>query len=82
MGCCRETVTGNLTITQKDINDGLMLELEYTGGHSLTVSGSVTGRSYAFSGPNRRAKVDPRDCPAMLRDRRFRLKAVVRTREL
>jgi hypothetical protein len=78
MGCCGQTVSGRLTITQKDIDDGLAMELEYEGGTSVAVTGPVTGKSYLFSGLARIACIDPRDAPAILRDRRFRLKGIVR----
>jgi hypothetical protein len=78
VGCCGQTVAGRLTITQKDIDEGLGLQLEYQGGRTVTVTGPVTGKSYVFSGLKRMEKVDPRDAPGILRDTRFRLKGVVR----
>jgi hypothetical protein len=78
VGCCGQTVAGRLTITQKDIDEGLGLQLEYQGGRTVTVTGPVTGKSYVFSGLRRMEKVDPRDAPGILRDTRFRLKGVVR----
>jgi hypothetical protein len=78
VACCGQTVAGRLTITQKDIDEGLGLQLEYDGGRTVTVAGPVTGKSYKFSGLQRLGKVDPRDAPAILRDRRFRLKGIVR----
>lgn len=78
MGCCGQTVSGRLTITQKDIDEGLTMEVEYEGGPRATVTGPVTGNSYLFSGLARVAYIDPRDAPAILRDRRFRLKGIVR----
>ena len=81
MGCCGQTVAGRLTITQQDIDDGLGLQLEYDGGRTVNVIGPVTGKSYTFSGLQRVAKVDPRDAPAILRDRRFRLKGIVRAKD-
>ena len=78
MGCCGQTVGGQLTLTQKDIDEGLRLQVEYEGGRTVTVTGPVTGNSYTFSGLQRISKVDPRDAPAILRDRRFRLKGIVR----
>ena len=81
MGCCGQTVGGRLTITQKDIDEGLGLQLEYNGGQTVSVDGSVTGKSYTFSGLQRMRKVDPRDAPAILRDGRFRLKGIVREKE-
>ena len=78
MGCCGQAVGGRLTITQKDIDDGLALELEYGGGRTVTVTGPVTGKSYDFSGLKRLAKVDPRDGPGILRDSRFRFRRIAR----
>lgn len=78
MGCCGQAVGGRLTITQKDIDDGLRLQMEYEGGRTVTVTGPVTGMEYTFSGLARVGKVDPRDAPAILRDRRFRLKGIIR----
>ena len=78
MGCCGQTVAGRLTITQKEIDEGLGLQVEYEGGRTVQVTGPVTGKSYAFSGLKRISKVDPRDGPGILRDRRFRLKGIVR----
>ena len=78
MGCCGEAVGGRLTITQKELDDGLMLEVEYEGGRTLNVTGQVTGSTYTFSGLQRIAKIDPRDAPRILQDRRFRLKGIVR----
>jgi hypothetical protein len=81
VGCCGQTVAGRLTITQKDIDEGLGLQVEYEGGCTVQVTGPVTGKSYAFSGLERISKVDPRDGPGILRDRRFRLKGIVRGRD-
>jgi hypothetical protein len=67
-----------LTITQKQIDDGLALQVEYSGGRTVTVSGSATGKQYVFSGLQRLQDIDPRDAPAILRDRMFRLKGVKR----
>jgi hypothetical protein len=81
VACCGQAVTNRLTITQKDINEGLGLQLEYDGGRTVTITGSLTGRTYTFSGLQRLAKVDPRDGPAILRDHRFRLKGIVREKD-
>jgi hypothetical protein len=78
VGCCGQTVVGRLTITQKDIDEGLGLQVEYEGGRTVHVTGPVTGTSYTFSGLERISKVDPRDGPGILRDRRFRLKGIIR----
>ena len=78
MGCCGQTGSGRLTITQKEIDEGLGLQVEYEGGRTVQVTGPATGKSYTFSGQNRISKVDPRDGPGILRDRRFRLKGIVR----
>jgi len=82
VACCGQTVAGRLTISQKDIDEGLALQLEYQGGRTVTVTGPVTGKSYTFSGLQRNGNVDPRDAAAILRDRRFRLKGVVHGKEL
>ena len=81
MGCCGETGQGRLTITQKDIDNGLALQIEYGGGRTVTVQGPITGKSYVFSGLSRIQNVDPRDAPAVLKDRIFRLKGVTRGRQ-
>jgi hypothetical protein len=80
VGCCGETAQGRLTITQKDIDNGLALQLEYGGGRTVRITGPVTGKTYVFSGLQRLGHVDPRDAPAILRDRLFRLKGVTRPR--
>jgi hypothetical protein len=80
VGCCGQTVGGWLTVTQKDIDEGLALQMEYEGGRTVTVTGPVTGKSYKFSGLQRIGEVDPRDAPGILRDRRFRLKGIARGR--
>jgi hypothetical protein len=82
LGCCGETARGRLTITQKDIDDGLALQIEYGGGRTVTVQGPVTGKSYVFSGLNRIQDVDPRDAPAILRNGNFRLKGVTRGKKV
>jgi hypothetical protein len=76
VGCCGQAVAGRLTITQKEIDEGLGLQVEYEGGRTVQVTGPVTGKSYSFSGLQRISKVDPRDGPGILRDRRFRLKGI------
>ena len=78
MGCCSQPVAGRLTITQKDIDEGLALQIEYAGGRTVTVTGPVTGNSYMFSGLKRLEKVDPRDAAGILQDTRFRLRGIVR----
>jgi hypothetical protein len=55
-----------------------MLEVAYNGGRTISVTGIVTGKSYTFSGLQRIGNVDPRDALAILRDRRFRFKRIVR----
>jgi hypothetical protein len=77
VGCCGQTVAGRLTFTQKEIDEGLKLQVEYEGGRTVYVTGPVTGKSYTFSGLERISKVDPRDGPGILRDPRFRLKGIV-----
>jgi hypothetical protein len=59
---------------------GLKFELEYQGGRTVSVTGPLTGKRYTFSGVQRIGEVDPRDAPAILRDRRFRLKGIARTK--
>ena len=78
MACCGESSPGRLMITQKDIDEGLALQVEYSGGRTVTVSGPATGKQYVFSGLQRVQDVDPRDAPVVLRDRLFRLKGVKR----
>jgi len=76
MSCCGQD-TGRLVINQRDIDAGLALELEYSGGRTVTVTGPLTGKSYSFSGLHRLEAVDPRDAMGILRDSRFRLKRVI-----
>jgi hypothetical protein len=76
MACCGESGAGRLTITQKEIDEGLALQIEYSGGRTVTVSGPATGKQYVFSGLQRMQDVDPRDAPGILRDRIFRLKGL------
>jgi hypothetical protein len=78
VACCGQTVSGQVTITQQDIDEGLGLQLEYAGGRTVSISGPVTGKTYTFSGLQPTAKVDPRDAPAILRNRRFRLRGIIR----
>jgi hypothetical protein len=75
VSCCRET--GRAVIRQEDIERGLAFEIEYAGGRTITVVGTVTGRRYAFSGLNRLQQVDPRDAATLLRERVFRVKRVI-----
>ena len=76
MSCCGQNA-GRLVINQKDIDAGLALEIEYSGGRTVSVTGAITGKSYTFSGLQRLGAVDPRDAMAILRDERFRLKRVI-----
>jgi hypothetical protein len=76
MACCGESGSGRLTITQKEIDEGLALRVEYSGGRTVTVSGPMTGKQYVFSGLDRVQDVDPRDAPGILRERVFRLKGI------
>jgi hypothetical protein len=82
VGCCGETAQSRLTITQKDIDNGLALQIEYGGGRTVAVQGPVTGKSYLFSGLKRVQDVDPRDAPAILRGGYFRLKGVTRGKQV
>jgi len=76
MSCCGQSA-GRLVINQKDIDAGLALELEYSGGRTVTVAGTVTGKTYTFSGLQRLGAVDPRDAMAIMKDGHFRLKRVI-----
>ncbi len=76
MACCGQSSGGSLTMTQRDIDDGLTLQVEYQGGRTVAVQGLVTGKRYTFSGLARLGDVDPRDAPSILRDRQFRLKGI------
>jgi len=76
MSCCGQSA-GRLVVNQKDIDAGLALEIEYSGGRTVTVTGPVSGKAYVFSGLQRRGAVDPRDAMSILRDGRFRLKRVI-----
>jgi hypothetical protein len=78
MACCGGSSAGRLTITQQEIDAGLALEVEYSGGRTVTLSGPVTGKQYVFSGLQRLQEIDPRDAPAILRERMFRLKGIKR----
>jgi hypothetical protein len=78
MSCCGEASASRITITQKQIDEGLALQIEYSGGRTVTVSGPVTGKQYVFSGLQRLQDVDPRDAPGILRERLFRVKGVKR----
>jgi len=78
MGCCGKTSEGRIAISQRDIDNGMAFEIEYTGGRTIQVSGPATGKRYVFSGLQRTQPVDPRDAMAILRDRHFRLKGMVK----
>lgn len=82
MACCGESAPGRLTITQADIDNGLALQIEYSGGRTVTVQGPITGKSYVFSGLARVQAVDPRDATAILRNGQFRLKGIRKPGEL
>ena len=77
MSCCGQR-TGRVTINQSDIDSGLRVRVEYGGGRTITVTGTVTGHSYVFSGLQRVQLVDPRDAAMLLKDGRFSMKGVVR----
>ena len=79
MSCCGQRA-GRMTIRQADIDNGLRVKVAYLGGRSVTVVGSVTGVSYAFSGRVRVQDVDPRDAAGLVSDRRFVLKGVTPAR--
>lgn len=76
MSCCTQG-TARLTISQADIDSGLRLRVEYSGGLTVTIVGAVTGQTYVFSGLRRLQAIHPRDATALLRDRRFRLRGLV-----
>jgi hypothetical protein len=76
LACCGETRTGRLTISQKDIDEGLTLQIEYAGGRTVRIRGAVTGSEYVFSGLERIRAVDPRDAPHILSNGSFRLKGL------
>lgn len=76
MGCCGQTTQGRLTIRQQDLDNGLAFEIEYLGGRTVKVKGSATGEIYVFRGTERIRNIDPRDAPAILKDRHFRLKGM------
>jgi hypothetical protein len=78
MSCCGKSRAGTLTISQQDIDRGLRLEIEYTGGRTVQVRGPVTGTEYVFSGLQRLQKVDPRDAIAVLKNQMFRVKGTNR----
>lgn len=75
MSCCGQS-GGQINLRQTDIDDGLRFEVEYWGGISIEVIGSVTGRSYKFSGLLRNCLIDPRDALILLRNPAFRLKGI------
>jgi hypothetical protein len=75
MSCCGQSARP--VIRYEDLERGMMFEVEYAGGRTLTVVGSATGRRYTFSGLDRLQLVDPRDAGALLRQRAFRLKRVI-----
>jgi len=80
MACCGDAAAGRLTISQKDIDEGLVMQVEYLGGRTVQVQALVTGKTYTFSGLSRIGLVDPRDGPAVLRNPNFRLKGLTRTK--
>jgi hypothetical protein len=80
MNCCGETSAGRLTISQKDIDNGLALQIEYLGGRTIHVKGSTSGKIYIFSELQGVQDVDPRDAVAILRERVFRVRGVTRGR--
>ena len=78
MGCCGQAVAGRLSITQREIDEGLAIQVEYQGGRTAFVMGPFTGKVYEFSGLKRIENIDPRDAPGLLRDSRFRFRGIVR----
>jgi hypothetical protein len=75
VSCCGEA--GRAVIRQEDIELGLQFEVEYAGGRTVTIVGSVTGRQYTFSGSSRVQRIDPRDAGALVRQRVFRVIRVI-----
>jgi hypothetical protein len=75
VSCCGKPTRA--VIHYEDIERGLAFEIEYAGGRTITITGSVTGQHYTFSGLNRLQLVDPRDAPVLLRERVFRLARVI-----
>jgi hypothetical protein len=76
VSCCRGAAAG--MIRQGEIDQGLVFEIEYAGGRTITVIGATTRRRYTFSGLDRLQHVDPRDAAGLLRERVFRLNRVIR----
>ena len=81
MSCCGGTSNGRITLTQKDIDDGLRFQIEYTGGPTVRVTGPITGAEYTFSGLSRLHDIDPRDAPAILLQGQFRMKGLSQPRK-
>lgn len=79
MSCCGGK-SNSIAISQDEIDRGLSFEIEYAGGRTITVIGSVTRTRYVFSGVDRLQRVDPRDAGLLLRERVFRLKRVIQAR--
>jgi len=65
MACCgqaRQSYTSTAPVRQNGFAaDGGAPVFEYTGGTSLTVIGSATGRQYRFPNTGARVQVEPRD---------------------
>lgn len=76
MSCCSQQSGSRLVVSQKDIDEGLRLEIEYWGGRPIEVLGPVTGQKYVFSGLSRVGLIDPRDAPGVLRSQTFRMRGV------
>lgn len=76
MSCCGQQSGTRFVVSQKDIDDGLRLEVEYWGGRAIEVQGAVTGVKYSFSGLARLGLIDPRDAPGVLRNQLFKMKGV------
>lgn len=75
MSCCgqsRRRIDG----TRAEAWSGKALRLRYLGGRPVATTGAATGRRYVFSGTARHQLVDPRDAPALLKSRYFRLEGV------
>ncbi len=78
MSCCSQSSGARIVLSQKDIDAGLRLEVEYWGGPTIEIKGLVTGQVYTFSGIARAGLIDPRDAPGILRNQMFRFKGTKR----
>ena len=70
MSCCGGTAIAPLNARHR-------MRVRYLGGRPIEVKGPVTGQPYRFSGLDRDHLVDPRDAIVIVRDRNFRIDAIV-----